>query len=123
MNGCPTLPNRKSGRSWKGDWREKRAIREKVRMLTFGKRPPSPLDLARVRIILHNKREPDPDNCVASIKGILDALQPDGRYIGSDIITDDCRQNLVGGAAEVSFVKLKDGERAHTVIIVEEVEA
>lgn len=128
MNGCPTLPNRKSGCSpWK-DARERRGIREKVRLLTFGKRPASPLSLARVRVIVHNKLEPDPDNLVASIKGVLDALQPDGRlqpdsrYRGSDIITDDCRKVLAGGAAEVSFVKLEKGERPHTVVIVEEVE-
>ena len=122
LNGCPTLPNRKSGRSPWADAREKRGIREKVRLLTFGKRPPSPLNLARVWVIVHNKREPDPDNLVASIKGVLDALQPDGRYVGSDIITDDCREMLAGGAAEVSFVPLKKGERPFTVVIVEESE-
>lgn len=73
------------------------------------------------------KREPDPDNLVASVKPILDGLQPTRvsrkgqRSIGAGIILEDRSENFEGGKAEVIYHKCVRGDTPHCVVTVEEV--
>jgi len=120
IDDVPALPRVLDHAHWRVVAQHRTKWRMLVKYAVGGKGPEVPLERARVSIVIHNKRAPDPDNLVASIKPILDGLQPGGRYVGADVIANDTAESFVGGAALVSFVKLAKGERKHMVIMVEE---
>ncbi len=132
--GVPMLPNRLGSKHWSVRSKHAREWRYKVKAhCMWAGRPDKPLELAKVRIDVYRKRLADPDGVVASIKPILDGLQPHvparaavvgnaiaPALIGAGIIADDRAANFVGGKAEVNQYKTAKGERERVVIVVEE---
>lgn len=123
----PELPNVLRRKHWRKQHRHLRTWRVLVKYAVGRRRPIAPLLKARVIIEFWRKREPDPDNLVASAKPILDALQPprDNGWgvptVGASIITDDRSENFEGGRAEVIYHKCARGEKPHCVVTVTEV--
>ena len=84
-----------------------------------------------MRVDVWRRRACDPDNLVASIKPAIDGLQPPRewsrgrrRYFdpGASVISNDARENLKGGHAEVVLHVCEKGEQPKTIVTVEEVE-
>ena len=137
LDGAPDLPNVTRRLHWREARKRASYWRLYVMRVAGGsKAPPEPLERARVLIEVWRKRAPDPDNLVASIKPLIDGLQPartfsrkgrNGERLsypvpGAGVIADDRAANFKGGHAEVVFRQCKRKERVRVRITVEEVE-
>ncbi len=129
LEGAPELPNKIGKRHWTVIAKHRRAWRTWVVLAARGKQPPRPLQRASVKLEIWRKRRTNPDNLVASVKPLIDGLQPGGVYtrgnrryptIGCGIIADDYAENFEGGRPEVIFHQCAKGEKPHVRITVEE---
>jgi hypothetical protein len=71
--------------------RERVILASEIMVLTAGQRPATPLRFASVSVFRRSVAEPDTDNLYASLKPLLDVLQPSGdrRVYGLGIIAND----------------------------------
>ena len=130
LNGAPELPNDLNHLHWRSQWRHSRDWRIYVTAIVGARRPPRPLTLARVRVEIWRKHEPDPHDLIGSIKPLLDGLRPPTRRkrgkryiqeIGCGVIIDDRAANFEGGLAEVVFHRCAKGEQPRVRMTIEEV--
>ena len=128
--GVPELPNAIGRKHWSVKSDHARFWRMAVVAAVACKAPPAPLVKARVRIEVWRKGRPDPDNLVASIKPLLDGLQPSRTWlrrgqtrvvVGAGVIEDDKPENFEGGRPEVIGHQCKRGKKPRVVVTVEEV--
>lgn len=96
----PGLPRTLNDR---GHWRVRHAENQKwlklVAFATSGKRPPVPLERARLTLTRMSSREPDFDNRVSGFKPIVDAL------VRCGVLVDDKMSNI--GSPEFLWEKAK----------------
>lgn len=128
LDGAPELPNALRRLHWRKAGEHSLYWRLYVMRAAGANIPPEPLERARVLIEVWRKRAPDPDNLVASVKPLIDGLQPrsilkrGGRLYaqpGAGVIADDRAANFEGGRAEVVFRQCKRKERVRVRITVE----
>lgn len=98
-------------RTYRHYWKYRKlviSIAEEIWVATRGMMPPEPYQDAAVRVERHSSREPDIDNLYASVKPVLDALQPLSKRhpYGLGIIVDDSPRHI---SLDVIHVKAKKG--------------
>lgn len=130
FDGAPELPNLLRRKHWREARDHSRYWRVYLVRVIGQKAPPAPLERARVCIEVWRRRAPDPDNLVASVKPLIDGLQPQRNHTrkgrrytqhGAGVIADDREGNFEGGKAEVVFHPCPRKERVRVRITVEEV--
>ena len=118
------LPNRQRiAANWRAGAAEKKKARallsSEIAALTVGQRPAEPWSLVSVQVFRHSIQEPDTDNLYASVKGLLDCLQPatQRRTYGLGIIAND-----KPSACELSVRHVKARHRTDqcTVVVIRE---
>jgi hypothetical protein len=77
--------------------------------------PPEPLKMAAVTVLRYSLKEPDQDNLEASLKQLLDVLQPRSKRhpYGLGIITDDNHAHL---ESEIHHVQVKARAEQQTLV-------
>lgn len=130
FDGAPELPNMLRRKHWRVSRDHSRYWRLYLVKVIGRKAPPEPLEHSRVLIEVWRRGAPDPDNLVASVKPLIDGLQPERSHVrkgkrytqfGAGVIADDRAENFEGGRAEVVFHRCPKGERVSVRITVEEV--
>ena len=131
LEGAPELPNALRRLHWRDRAGHSLYWRTYIARLLLNSAPEKPLERSRVLIEVWRKGEPDPDNLVASVKPLIDGLQPRsvlkrrGRLYpqpGAGVIANDRAANFEGGRAEVVFHRCTRGECPRVRITVEEVQ-
>jgi hypothetical protein len=84
-------PNRTRGQHWAVTSAYKRRVAQEVWIALGCRLPATPIERCRVTVYRHSTRQPDDDNLAASMKPLLDALQPATakRRYGLGLIADD----------------------------------
>jgi len=85
----PETPNNFLGFHWRHRQRNSALWQQEISYALVGRRPPEPYAKARVSIERCSRGEMDPDNLVACVKPIIDAL----RY--ACVLVDDSPKHLV----------------------------
>lgn len=86
----PGLPNRPNQTNAKGHWaryKESKEWHEAVALVVGSRRPPAPLECAKLTLVRHSSVCPDPDGLVGSFKYVVDALVKHGVIINDKIST------------------------------------
>lgn len=85
LPGLPPMTNPKSGgsRNWRALWRMNRRWKRDVILLVQPKRPPAPLERAKLTLIRASSVAPDSDGLVSGFKAVIDGLR-EARVIAND---------------------------------------
>lgn len=110
------LPNRTRGEHWTATRDRKPQLAREVWAALNGRRPAEPLARSRVTVWRHGIVEPDFDNLAASLKSLLDVLQPvtERRTYGLGLIADDAPS-----ACDIRPRWIKAGRRVDQRTVVE----
>jgi len=107
----PSSPNYLRGKHWRVRWRESKLWNEEVGLaILTQKHRDQPYQCAQVTINRQSRGELDPDNLVASVKPVIDALTR------NRLITDDSSEHI---ELEVRQVRKPTREKPCTLIEVE----
>lgn len=111
-------PNRTRGEHWAATHKRKKRLAEEVAVALGFRRPPEPLTKARVTVWRHSVSAMDFDNNVASLKPLLDVMQPPTvrRKYGLGLIADDGPETI---DVAVHWLKSATRRDQRTVVKVE----
>jgi Holliday junction resolvase RusA-like endonuclease len=105
LKGLPKTPNARE--HWTAKARQTKVWKQKVFTACWHKRPPKPLERARITFTRVSSVEPDFDNLAASFKAVLDGLRQ------AQVIVDDKRANV--GRPEYLWRKCKPKD-GHVIV-------
>jgi len=110
------LPNRKKDMHWSTKSKLIHALSQEVAQ-AIGRGPPEPIPKALVRVFRHGIKQPDDDNLVASLKWLLDLLQPRSKRhpYGLGIIAGDDPEHLV---SEIFHLKPRSRAEQKTIVTI-----
>ncbi len=113
LPGLPKPVNRLTGEHWAVRFKNARMWKQAVMAATYGRRPPVPLERARLTLTRISSCSPDPDGLVSSFKAIIDGL------IAAKILENDRAKNI--GMPIYKWIKGKP-KQGKVIIEVEEIE-
>ena len=113
------LPNRKKTLHWAKQSQLIHALSQEVSHV-IGQGPPQPLSKAHVRVFRYGIQEPDHDNLTASLKWLLDVLQPRSHRhpYGLGIIAGDDPEHLT---SEIHHIQVKARSEQKTAVMIREI--
>ncbi|HTS05739.1 MAG TPA: hypothetical protein VMP68_09155 [Candidatus Eisenbacteria bacterium] len=113
------LPNRKKTLHWAKQSQLIHALSQEVAQ-AIGQGPPQPIPKAHVKVFRYGIQEPDHDNIVGSLKGILDVLQPRSHRhpYGLGIIAGDDPEHLI---SEIHHIQVKTLAEQKTKVVIREI--
>jgi len=114
------LPNRKKTIHWGKQSQLIHALSQEVAQV-IGHGPPQPMPKAHVRVFRYGIQEPDHDNLTASLKWLLDVLQPrSNRHpYGLGIIAGDDPEHLT---SEIHHIQVKARAEQKTAVMIRIIE-
>src|SRR4051812_26626759 len=101
LPGLPRMTNHGSGKSthWRTVQRDAKLWKSAVALIVGAKRPPAPLQKARLTLTRHSSVSPDPDGLVSGFKRVIDGL------VESGVLANDRYENI--GMPDYRWVKAK----------------
>lgn len=113
------LPNRKKNLHWSAQTQLIHALSQEVAQV-IGPGPSEPIAKAHIRVFRYGIQEPDHDNIIGSLKGLLDVLQPRSHRhpYGLGIIAGDDPEHLT---SEIHHIQVKARAEQRTSVKIMEV--